>query len=509
MSERFRELYELIDRAESFDEVRSSGLLPEPDSDDGYYFVSYCHRDYKSVVRDIAALGEGGAHLWYDRGLESGKSWIGEVKQKMSSYYCKGVIFYISKNYLNSPSCLMELDHFFTLITKSALFITVDTELSDDGSELSAALSAHGYDPSGHVFLSDGALFLMHDKLALSATAEEKLALAANFAEPELIEYTYLYGVNDITHKVIDAFFGRLATVTGIADKNVRRVVIPSYVEHGGKKYRVAGISPSAFMQCDMLEEVVLSDGWMTVDRHAFIRCSSLRRLVLGKPRRFFGTSMGIVNDVFDRCPNAEIIFDGEIKYRDAFKGREDINEAVHEGGEIWYGECFAGCKNLTRAVLSRSDDYGGRMFGGCSALAEITIPKNNVTRRLDRSFEGCTSLLSVELSERVREIGNRAFAGCTSLSSVRIPRRVRFIARDAFRGCDGIESVTVDTKKMRNYEDNPYRRSCLLDELFPSAKAFYLRHAPRGKAVFEGDFVEVASDKRGYKKYIRRADFE
>ena len=503
MLEKNERLYELIEASKNFDEVRSSGLLPEPDADDGYYFVSYCHKDYKHVVKDIVRLSEAGAKLWYDRGLESGKSWIGEVKQKISSYYCKGVIFYISKNYLDSPSCLMELNHFFTLISKSALFITLDTELSEDGSELKSALTAHGYDTDVLPFLNDGALFIIHEKLSIESSTEEKLKACEHFSEPELLEYTFVYGVDDIAHKVTDFFFGRLATVSGVADKNVRRVVIPSYVSNGGDKYRVMGISTSAFLQCDMLEEVVVSDGWISIDNHAFVRCPSLKRLVLGKPRRFLGTSLGIVHDVFDRCPNASIVFDGEIKYRSAFKGREDITEAVHTAGESWYGECFMGCKNLKRAHLGRYDNFGEKMFAGCISLSEIVIPKSNATTKLERSFEDCSSLRSITLPNMIKYIGSRSFYGCSSLTEVHIPKKVKQIESDAFAGCNSIEKVFVDAKNMRNYDDSPYHRSFLLDELFPSAKAFYLRHAPRDKAVFVGNPTEVVSDIKGYRKYV------
>ena len=506
MLEKNQRLYELIERSSSFDEVRSSGLLPDPDADDGYYFVSYCHKDYKQVVMDIVRLGEEGAKLWYDRGLESGKSWVGEVKQKISSYYCKGVIFYISKNYLNSPSCLMELDHFLKLASKSALFITLDNELSDDGRELASALMEKGYAES-HPSLTDGGLFLRHKKLSIEDSIKDKLNACKGFSEPELLEYTYLYGIGDeIVYKIIDIFLGRIATVSGVADKNVRRVVIPSHINKGNKKYKVAGISSSAFMQCDLLEEVVVPDGWTSIDNHAFVRCPSLKRVVLGKPKRLFGSSLGVVHDIFDRCPNASIVFNGKLKYRSAFKGRNDITEAVHTADEIWFGECFAGCQNLTRALLSRKDNFSERMFSGCGSLREIVIPKNNVTTNLVRSFEGCSSLKSIALPKNIRFIGERSFYGCSSLCEVRIPKKVKEIARDAFARCESIEKVIIDAKKLHNYDDTPYKRTCLLDEIFPSAKMFYLRHVPKNKDIFVGDFTEVESDIKGYKKYVAKS---
>ena len=83
------------------------------------------------------------------------------------------------------------------------------------------------------------------------------------------------------------------------------------------------------------------------------------------------------------------------------------------------------------------------------------------------------------------------------------IPKKVKQIECDAFAGCKSIEKVFVDAKNMRNYDDSPYHRSCLLDELFPSASTFYLKHVPRGKSVFVGDLAEVVSDVKGYRKYV------
>ena len=509
MTGKYQELYNFIESAASFDEVRSSGLLPDPDSDDGYYFVSYCHKDYKHAIKDIALLGEAGARLWYDRGLESGKSWIGEVKQKISSYYCKGVIFYISKNYLNSPSCLMELNHFLGLISKSALFVTVDTDLSDDGTELDEALRAHGYDTSALPFLSDGGLFLVHEKLSIDASTEEKLNACNRFIKPELIQYSYNSDSGNKFLRILKFFMGKFASVSGLADKNVQRVDIPSHVNLGGKRYRVIGILTSAFTMCDMLEEVTVSKGWLYIENSAFVRCPSLKRVVLGKPFRILGQDIGIVQNIFDRCPNASLVYQGKIKYNGTFKGRDDITVATHSSREGWIGDCFAGCKNLTRAVLGRYDNFGDKMFLGCSSLTEIIIPKNNVTFNLNRCFDGCSSLTSITLPNLIRKIDTHSFRGCTSLREIHIPAKVKEIARDAFSGCDSIETVTIDARNMYNYDDMPYHRSCLLDELFPSAKSFYLRRVPKNKAIFVGDFVTTASDKRGYIKYIRRSDCE
>ncbi len=498
-------LFELIDSSSGFDEVRSSGLLPEPDSDDGYYFVSYSHRDYKTVVKDIAAMRDAGVHVWYDRGLESGKSWIREVRQKMSSYYCKGIIVYLSDNYLSSRSCMMELDHLIMNTEKQALFIPLDSSVSASGVELQVSAMAFELPSAMEGVLARGELFSAYSLLPATSTLDERLAVIHAFPEPELLEYTFLHGIGTAGYKVVDLVLGRCAAVSGVVDKNVRRVVIPPTVMHDGQEYRVTIVQTLAFFQCDLLEEVVVSDGWLSIEDHAFSRCQSLSRVILGKPRSLLFSKQGIIGDIFDRCPLARLLPSSPIVSNAAYKGDDKIREARHEDKTRWYGQSFLGCSSLERVELGLDDNFGDRMFQGCVSLREVIIPpRHRYTLSITRSFEGCESLVEVTLPKCVRQIGERAFAGCKLLRRINIPRRVRGIARDAFAGCTSLEEVTVDTRKMSNYDDHPYFPSHLLDELMPSAKTFYLRHIPRGKRVFEGNFTEVKSDKRGYRKFVK-----
>lgn len=53
--------------------------------------------------------------------------------------------------------------------------------------------------------------------------------------------------------------------------------------------------------------------------------------------------------------------------------------------------------------------------------------------------FEGCTSLVDVDISVGVAGIGAGAFAECTALTSIVIPRTVEVVGRDAFLGCDNL----------------------------------------------------------------------
>ena len=80
------EKIEIIQNAGSLREVQDSGIMPDPDAGEGYYFISYSHKDYKQVFCAVLSLQNEGLKLWYDRGLETGKSWLKDVKRRLYSY---------------------------------------------------------------------------------------------------------------------------------------------------------------------------------------------------------------------------------------------------------------------------------------------------------------------------------------------------------------------------------------------------------------------------------------
>ena len=77
-----------------------------------YIFVSYSHRDYKEVYRDLAYFtynSEKRVRFWYDEGLPIGQNWGRAAEKFLSDVNCVGVVFYLSKNLLLSPSVFEEI----------------------------------------------------------------------------------------------------------------------------------------------------------------------------------------------------------------------------------------------------------------------------------------------------------------------------------------------------------------------------------------------------------------
>ncbi|MDE6691204.1 MAG: leucine-rich repeat protein, partial [Clostridia bacterium] len=91
------------------------GHIPAYKADGGknYIFVSYSHLDYKRVYKDLAAFSYNSqrrVRFWYDEGLPVGKDWEKAAGELINNPRCVGVLFYLSKNLLLSPSVFKEIE---------------------------------------------------------------------------------------------------------------------------------------------------------------------------------------------------------------------------------------------------------------------------------------------------------------------------------------------------------------------------------------------------------------
>ncbi len=502
-----RNIVEQIEQSESFAQIKNAGILPEPDADEGYYFISYSHKDYKKVFKDILAFHQNSLPIWYDRGLESGKSWINEVKKKMTSYYCRGIIFYISENYLASESCMTELVHWMQNASKSALFVTLDGEIGwDENNRLAAPVLQHA--PESAVLLMP--LMLVNNELPYEASIQDKIAQTAKFDPPELFEYTYVHGTNNPALQTYNMFLGRSAFVSGIVDKNVSSVTLPSTVVHDGQVYRVHGIESNAFHHCTQLQEVIVPDGWMFVLENAFVHCPSLKKVKLGVPGKLVGSRFGFIQKCFMNCPQAtlEVAQDKYVSYNGTFKNNNTLTHVDFGGKKNLSGDCFSGCTSLQSARLYKKDSMSDKMFYNCVALQEVSVTKSNRSFWLNQTFYNCESLRHVTLPPKLRKIGNQTFAGCSSLCEITIPKKVSLIEADAFSGCTSLKTVVLNCKHFSTLHKipTPFRKIIYLDDIFGAATRIYLKHPPKNKTLFRFDsFEKIKSDRRGYTLYQRR----
>ena len=84
--------------------------MPDLKNGDKYVFVCYSSLDYKSVYCDLVGLYANKVPFRYDERLTAGHGWTKQVENYIDDSSCVGVIFYISKNTLISPSFCEEIE---------------------------------------------------------------------------------------------------------------------------------------------------------------------------------------------------------------------------------------------------------------------------------------------------------------------------------------------------------------------------------------------------------------
>lgn len=82
-------------------------LFPIYDGDKPYLFVSYSHADEERVFPLIGAIQQAGYRVWMDRGIEVGTEWSNNIADRLR--HCGAVIFFVSKNSIESENCLDEI----------------------------------------------------------------------------------------------------------------------------------------------------------------------------------------------------------------------------------------------------------------------------------------------------------------------------------------------------------------------------------------------------------------
>ncbi len=108
-------------------------------------------------------------------------------------------------------------------------------------------------------------------------------------------------------------------------------------------------------------------------------------------------------------------------------------------------GRTFDGCSSLQTIELPENLETFGSWFTflGCSSLTSIVIPEK-IEVIPENCFDHCSSLKTVTLPQNLLGIEERAFYYCSALSSIELPKKLSSIGEYAFYHCESLESITI-----------------------------------------------------------------
>ena len=206
-----------------------------------------------------------------------------------------------------------------------------------------------------------------------------------------------------------------------------------------------------AFMNCTSLESVTIPK-FVTVERHAFSGCTSLKQAKVGVEattkkkallaaprRRLLGTApetTTIGERAFSSCTRLEEV---------------TLGSTVSDIG----GGAFSGCPKLRSITVEPgNENYSsnnglllkgeGDLVSASGTATSINVP-SGVTNILHDAFADYTTLTSVTLPSGLTTIGEAAFSNATRLATATIPDGVGTIGTRAFYGTD-LKTVCVES---------------------------------------------------------------
>ena len=205
--------------------------------------------------------------------------------------------------------------------------------------------------------------FCSKENLFPSFIVERDVTIIASGVKEEMKNYTFTSSSSELT-------------ITGVIDKSIESVTIPSYVTAIGKE---------SFAECTSLTELTIPKNVKSIGENAFILCTGLKKAVV----------------------NADVT-------------------------EIPVG-MFAYCSLIEEVTLPSSvKRIGAGAFSYCYALKEAPVFEG-ITSIGDNAFFFCWNIVSLYLPDSLLRIEGNAFSNCLNLVSVRLGENITSIDSKAF----------------------------------------------------------------------------
>lgn len=214
-------------------------------------------------------------------------------------------------------------------------------------------------------------------------------------------------------------------------------------------------IYKNTFRGCTSLTSMSLPSTVLSIDDCAFQNCTSLKQLSIGSQVKLVGTSafcgdcsLSSVDRLSDSNPSHTFDIVGDYAFSGTAVKNVKLSLRSSSIYTFWGDGCFQNCLSLEEANVLSANYLSKDMFKGCGKLKKITFNKNMMAYTYPSVFEGCSSLVSVQLPSQLLFIPENMFKDCTQLTSLTFSdyalsnSGITRIEKNAFNGCDSLKEV-------------------------------------------------------------------
>ena len=436
----------LIESSNSFLELNKD-IMPNAHKEN-YYFVSYSHKDYKKVMKDILLLEDQGINIWYDSAMHIGENWEDIAEMYISKFQCKGVIFYLSENSILSSACNKEVAY---VLENDKQFFSINIPLEGDDNAVSGLsallkLRERGHDVFDELLanfekaFSDKMLYLSYnDSIDRKKEQIEKLTGEDMF----LFGYEYNLSYHLDSSVLTECRENSLIRLSFKNNYQVNDELSEKY----GKLFPLMRIDRCIFANHYKLQEVTLPDRMLDIGEYAFVNCFKLKKINLDMPLE------NIRNFAFGKCKSLKVDFvDCKFMGKYAFYECDSLDAIALKCNEIG-AFAFSNCKNLKRVDFLKSpiklDSY---CFSGCNSLSEISFLNEEI------------NVINVKGGKL--ELGDSCFAE-TALSEITLKGKIDLSgANSLFSDCKELKKVTFDIKNLKALKSYAFTRCYALADV-------------------------------------------
>lgn len=189
------------------------------------------------------------------------------------------------------------------------------------------------------------------------------------------------------------------------------------------------------------------------IGEYMFASCHSLKKITLP----YSITSIELA--AFYECSELEEIikFDNITKIRSgAFQNCSKLKEFKLPKLQELESSTFEGCKSIISLEIPEGITTLPKAFAqGCSSLKNVVLPKTLKTIE-NRALCKCESLTSLEIPEGITDLPSYFVAGCSSLKNVVLPKSLNYVGWGAFQECSSLERIDLPNT-LENIQTNAF----------------------------------------------------